>query len=425
MNIIHITVTCEGGAGKAALRLHEGLRASGITSNMLILYGSHKEARPDTVKFSQRRNIFGRCHNRFRSGFIKRELNKYRQTISSDKGIFSDDRSAYDIGSHPLIKDADIITLHWVAGMIDIKKFFSLLRKPVVWSLSDMNPFTGGCHYSDGCRGYERGCGFCPNLGSKNPCDLSRRIFIRKQSSYKGRDMHIVSPSRYFVNYIKRSLLFRDMPHDVIPIGISDTTFVRRDKYHSRQLLSLPQDKFIILFGCQYRAKVKGFERLIEALKIVQEKTDISKIVLALFGNHGYCNDRELKVKVCDLGRINDEGTLSYVYSSSDVLVMPSLEESFGLMCLEAMACGVPVVGSEVGAMPELIVPYETGFLTEAGSAEDLAQKIELMLSDPSACQSMGENARKRIEKSHTIGIEARRYIDLYRSILKNRDKNL
>ena len=420
MKILHITNTIAGGAGKAALRLHRGLRSIGVASKMLVLHGQNIDQEDEITIFNQNRNIFGQSFNKARQILTEFDLNKYKHRNAGlgTLEVFTDDRSIYKISGHPLVKEADIITLHWIAEMVDYNEFFSHVHKPIVWSLSDMNPVTGGCHYSGSCVKYESGCGSCPQLCSNDPYDLSRRIFLRKAKAYKGHDISIVSPSNWFAERIKRNLLFRHMNLEVIPIGVPITVFIPRDKKFSRRLLMLPQDKMIILFGSQDESRRKGLHCLTKALKLLQHTTYASKVALALCGHHGHITAEDIKIPIYDLGYIHGETLISCAYSAADLFVMPSAEESFGQMCLEAMACGTPVIGSNVGGILDLIIPGETGLLTYPEDAEELAQKIAWMVNSPQNCFTMGQNARKHIETSFTVSIEAERYLNLYGRIL-------
>ena len=114
-----------------------------------------------------------------------------------------------------------------------------------------MNPFTGGCHYSGNCEKYKSSCGSCPQLGSSIGNDLSLRIFKRKTKAFKNTNLNIVTPSRWLADCVKNSQLLRRFKVSVIPNGLSESIFSQRDKRFSRNLLNLPQDKILILFGAQ------------------------------------------------------------------------------------------------------------------------------------------------------------------------------
>jgi len=420
MNVLNIATKCDGGgAGKATIRLHEALKSIGVSSKMLVLYKPDWITQEGIFQLKNKFNLACRLKVGFLSKFARYGLIDFEKKDSDDSYFFSNDRSIYKVSSDPLITEADIVTLRWISGMVDYADFFSNVNKPIVWRLSDMNPMTGGCHLPGTCDKYRTGCGACPQLGSTNPNDLSRRVYKRKEKYYKGHRIYIVSPSRSFAEFIKQSRLFNGMYLEVIPSGISTTSFTPRDRTFSRSLLGLPQDKIIVLFGSAYKSKQKGFKYLVEALRFLRTKNDMSKIVLALCGDIANEDTKDLGIPFINLGYITDETLMSCVYSAADLFVMPSLEESFGQMCLEALSCATTVIGFNVGGLPEMIIPGETGLLAQTGDIRDLAHKIAWVIENPEKCLAIRNNARKHIEKKYSLETEARLYLALYKRILK------
>lgn len=418
MKILHICTQDTGGAGKAVLRLHLGSKSIGLKSKMLVL--CHTLTDSDVVEFTRNNNIFFRIWNKLRHGWISKEFNVYKDTRPEGVDAFTNDRTIYSIGKHPLVKEAEIIHLHWIAEMLDYIEFFSsIINKPIVWTLHDMNPFTGGCHFAGACKKYETGCGSCPQLGSKNESDLSRRIWKRKQKAYEGHYIHIVTPSSWLADCAKKSLLFKDFKIEIIPYGLSTSVFKARDRHFCRELLNLPQDKTLIIFGAAYRIKRKGLEYLIQALKLLKDKTDTSGVALVIFGN---CTDDSLKdigFPVYSLGYIDDESLLSCCYSAADLFVVPSLEDNFPNTILESFACGIPIVGFDVGGILEMIKTKEIGLLAKVGDVKELSEHIIWMINHPDERQQMGLNARRLAEQEYTTELQAKRYLKLYESISK------
>ena len=156
------------GAGTAALRLHLGLKSIGAQSKMLV--ENRKSQDDDVVELEKSNpNIFKKIENRVRRKILTLEESAYNHIKPAGQDLFSNNKTLYKIGEHPLVKEADIINLHWIAWMIDYNEFFPKVRnKPMVWTLHDSNPFTGGCHVPGDCVKYQTGCGRCPQLGSES-----------------------------------------------------------------------------------------------------------------------------------------------------------------------------------------------------------------------------------------------------------------
>ncbi len=419
MKILQICTTDSGGAGTAALRLHLGLKSLGVQSKILVM--DKQSTDEDVVRFDN--TPFSYIKNKLCNRLISFELNIYKNNYAQDYDLFSDDRTIYDISKHSLIKEADIINLRWVAHMVNYTEFFPrIVNKPTVWRLSDMNPITGGCHYSNGCINYQTGCGSCPQLGSKNTNDLSRRILKRKQKAYRKHSYHIVAPSNWLKDCIQKSLLFEGCDVDVIPNGVPTDIFRRRNRPFSRDLLNLPQDKTLILFGACYLTERKGFKYLLGALKLLKKKIDTSRIAVVTFGPQQEITafHKDTKVPVYQLGYICIEKLLSHVYSSADMSVAPSTEDSSPNIVLESMACEIPVIGFDgASGLKDIVISNKTGLLAELKSTKNLADKIEYMVTHPEEREAMGENARKTVEQSYTLETQARSYRALYEAMLK------
>ena len=417
MKILHICNWDYHGAGKVALRLHLGLKSIGVESKMLV--SKRRSQDKDVVQLDS--PILRRINNEIRNRLVLSKFN------SRPKGLdlFTDCNSSYVISEHPLVQEADIINLHWIGRMVNYKEFFpNTANKPVIWTLPDMNSFTGGCHYSASCIKYETGCGSCPQLGSKDPDDLSRKIWQKKKKAYRGHNIHIVTPCKWLFDCARKSALLREFKISVIPGSIPSSVFTKQERGHSRKLLNLPQDKTLILFGAVYPIERKGLKYLLQALELLKGKIDTSNIALVIFGNFADILLKDIGIPVHPLGYIHDEPLLSCAYSAADMFVMPSLEEVFGQTCLESMACGTPVIGTNTGGTPDIIKPNKTGLLVEVRNAEDLTQKIEWMINHPKEREEMGENCRRLVEEEYTLEIQARRYLALYESILSDKLTN-
>lgn len=307
--------------------------------------------------------------------------------------------------------------------MVNYGKFFpSVKGKSIVWTLHDMNPFTGGCHYSADCERYQSGCGACPQLGSTKKGDLSRQIFERKKRAYSKHKPSIVTPSKWMAERANQSLLFSEYNVVAIPNGASIQIFAVRDKSKSREALSLPQDKTLILFGAaDLSDERKGMKYLVEALKQLASEDALGNCALVVFGKPSENFLNEVGVPFYSLGQIDDEVTLSEIYSAADIFVIPSAEDNFPNTILESFACGTPAVGFDVGGIPELIRPNETGLLADKGDVRQLSERIEWMINHPEERETMGDSARKLIEKECSPEVQSGRYLSLYESILKNK----
>lgn len=417
MKIVHLSAIGQGGAARAALRLHAGLRKLGHDSLFFV-----KDAAGDedgTLIFNPGTNLFARALRMVRRKRIESDFAPYRHQRAVGQELFSDDRSALCSEVRSQLPPCDVIHLHWVAGFIDYSDFLSTVPRqtPVVWTLHDMNPFTGGCHYDEGCGKFAAACGACPQLGSADDADLSRRSWKRRHEALSkvppGR-LHIVADSRWLAAQAKSSSLFAGFPVTSIHYSLEVDKFAPRDRLAARSVLGIPGDARVVLFVADHvTIRRKGFAVLVEALRNMPGSSD--PFLLSM--GHG-----TLPISVpfphLHLGHVSGDRFLSIVYSSADVFVIPSLQEAFGQVALESMACGTPVVGSDAGGIPEVVRDGLTGLLARAGDSLSLRDSILRLLNDASLRSSLASNCREIAVKEYALEIQAKNYVDLYSSIL-------
>lgn len=417
MRIVHVS-TCDvrGGAARAAYRLHTGLGRLGHDSRMFVLVRESDDA--SVVAFLPPVDFRSRVRRRFLRARIAADFAPYRRTRPSRLELFSDDRAPGGAGVVAAMPAADVVTLHWVAGFVDYQAFFAAVpaRTPVVWRLTDMTPFTGGCHYDQGCGRFTEGCGACPQLGSTAPNDLSRRVWRRKAralAACPADRLHVVAPSAWMAEQVKRSPLLGGFPLSVIPNGVDTREFAPRDRATARDVLGVPRTARVVLFAADpVHQPRKGLARLVEALAGLADRRDL---LLVTVGS-GAPALGATAVPHRHLGRV-EYRWLSLVYSAADVFVIPSLQDNLPGTVLEAMACGTPVVGFAVGGIPEMVRHDATGLVVEPPRAAPLGAAIETLLADPERRRRMAEAGRRVVESEYSVEQQARRYSDLYGSL--------
>lgn len=395
-------------------RLHKGLIEEKIESTIFCFEATSDDN--SVVKFRYPGSIISRLKRQIRNKKTYKEFKNYSRDSGSSE-LFTSDRTPYRQELIEQLPEADIYHLHWISRFVDIPTFFEQVQRPAVWTFHDMNPFTGGCHYDEGCGKYETGCGICPQIGSDSENDLSKTIFNRKKeaiATVPSNKFRAVADSYWIAEEAQKSSIFEGKKVDTIHYGLDHELFKPLDKKSIRTLLEIPENRPVILFGAPgLRNKRKGFRELSEALNNL--KAFVPDIFLLTFGNGELPSD--LNINYLHLGNISNDRYLSMVYNAADVFVIPSLQEAFGQTCLEAMACGVPCAGFNTGGIPDMIIPGETGFLADPGSPESLAEAISQTLKQK---EELGMNARARVEGSFTLRHQAEAYINVYNELLKD-----
>jgi glycosyltransferase involved in cell wall biosynthesis len=313
-----------------------------------------------------------------------------------------------------------VINLHWInAGYLQVETI-AKFNKPLVWTLHDMWAFTGGCHYSQDCDRYTASCGACPQLHSSKDWDLSRWVWQRKAKAWRNLNLTIVTPSSWLAKCARSSSLFQEQRVEVIPYGLDTEKYKPLNRQVARELLNLPQDKQLVLFGALSATgdQRKGFHLLQPALQDLSKSGWQDRLELVIFGSSEPANPPELGFKAHYLGTLNDDISLALVYSAADVFVAPSVQDNLANTVLEAIACGTPCVAFNIGGMPDMIEHQKNGYLAQAYKTEDLAQGIAWVLENNERHGKLGARAREKAQQEFTLEIQARRYLSLFTEIL-------
>jgi glycosyltransferase involved in cell wall biosynthesis len=406
-----------GGAAKSAYRLHTGLRLIGHDSRMLV---QQKELKDETLICFQPPLAPA---TRLRRVFRRYALRNQRRPISSRPGgatYFTDDRSENGADILGQIPRSDVLNLHWIAGFFDYRDFFPHVPAglPVVWTLHDMNPFTGGCHYDEGCGRYVEHCGRCPQLASSDDNDLSARIWKRKKMAFASlgaQMLHLVAPSHWLAEEVRRSSLFSCHPITVIPNGLDTERFKPRDRRLAREILGIPLESRVVLFLAESASeKRKGLGLLLEALRGLENDSDL----LFLGVGSGFTSDMVTQPSMLT-GNIADERILSMIFSAADLFVLPSLEDNLPNTAIEALACGIPTVAFAIGGLPDIVQQGKTGILVPKGDISALMAGIMALLNDPDRRASMAEASRRAAVQEHSLAVQARRYEAVYKQLIE------
>jgi D-inositol-3-phosphate glycosyltransferase len=219
----------------------------------------------------------------------------------------------------------------------------------------------------------------------------------------------------------------------VIPPGVDVSHFYPIPADEAKMYVGLkPEDRMVLYVG--RIEPLKGLDTLIQAMSSL-ELSDHDRVHLAIIGGDPAASPREMSAemarlqKLCDdlsvgqtvvfLGK-RDQDKLPYYYSAAELVVMPSHYESFGMVALEAMACGTPVIASEVGGLAYLVKDGETGFTIPDQEPDMLCEKISWLLNDRELHATMSQQA---VEYAQDYAWEkiARQIVDVYKGLITSR----
>ena len=310
------------------------------------------------------------------------------------------------------IQAADIIHLHWVTGGMLSSRYLQQIiasNKVLVWTFHDMHPFTGVCHYSDGCNKYTNECGKCKQICSNKENDYATKVQREKRIVLQDSDLIGVGCSSWITECAKISAIMKNKKLYTIHNCIDTMIFQPYPMNKSRETLEIKCEKRIIAFGAMDTTDSrKGYEYL----KAVLERLDKNKYSCLFFGTGEGAEGFESY----SMGFVSSEETMAMIYSAADIFIAPSLEENLANTVLEALACGTPVVAFDIGGMPDLIEHKKNGYLAKPYEVLDLIEGIDFCCENR---QELSEYARKKVESEFNEVKIGKDYFELYKSALR------
>jgi len=403
-----------GGAAVAANRLMKALINNGIKAKTLVLNKQTDDKNVISIQSSFLKRKFALLnffwerwiifiHNRFS------RKNLFRVSIAN---------TGFDLSKHPLVKEADIIHLHWVnQGFLSLSGLEKLLKmgKPVFWTMHDMWACTGICHHARECNNYQTHCHDCFYFNNPGRRDLSFQCFNEKKIIYQSRKIIFITCSQWLKTNAEKSALLSGQKIFSIPNPIDTSLFKPMNKGFCRKKLNLPNDKKLILFGTvKISDERKGIHYLIKAVEFLSQQPEASNIELVIFGKTNSNLLDIFTLKVNYLNYLSNEEDIIALYNAVDVYVTPSLEENLPNTIMESMSCGTPCVGFNIGGIPEMIDHQQNGYVAEYMNAQDMANGIHWVLNKTDYSE-LSNNARKKAENGYSEEIVVKQYIDTYK----------
>ncbi|MDC8006288.1 glycosyltransferase [Aureisphaera galaxeae] len=409
MKVVQVTTSSRGGAGIAALRLHKALQGIGIASAFLsrdlsidfngnVVQDSFFDYRKPSfwVKIQWKLKLLISPSKQER---VQREIDKVKGQLTYE--MLSLPFSKKELETHPYLQEADLVNLHMVTGILDYKRFFSLFKKPVVWTLHDMNPFMGLFHYQ----------------GDKERNTIIQQLDMEMLHSKKKAISQCVkgalaSPSQWLLEEAEVSKVFDHFSErKTIPNSI-DLSVFHPEVNTLRKTLNIGPDEKVLLFAAgALHIDRKGFALLKEAL------STISFPLTLLTMGKGEVEIPNEAVKVIPLGFKSEPQEIVACYVTADACILPSKEDNLPNIMLEALATGTPVVGYAIGGLKEHIEEGKNGVLAKEVSAKALKEAIEAFFEMSHSFQK--ETIRTYAEVHFDSKIQAEAYRALYTKVLE------
>ncbi len=418
MKILHISTFDKGGAAKAAIRTHTSLLDCNIESNILFLFAQNADSIKNSFVYKNKEikpSLTNRILNKLKliQGKSQQEKNhKLLENKVEGYEMFSFATSDYDFTHLPVYKDADIIHLHWVANFLDYR-FFKQNKKPIVWTLHDMNPFTGGCHYSMECYKYKKKCSECIQLSGTIDTNNAYYNLKFKKKMLPTKHIEIVTPSNWLALHSQKSNLFKKYSHTTIPNTLDLTIYTRLNKDDCRQKLNLPLNVPILLFVSEnIQNHRKGFAHLINSIGDLQ----IPNLQLACVGK--FPENIDFMENLHFLGEIHDERMMAIAYNAADVFILPSEEDNLPNVILESLCTGTPVIAFPNSGAKEIIQNGINGMITDEISSNSLSNAISTFFLSKEKYNNINISTEAHVRFSREKHNNA--YLNIYKKLVNS-----
>lgn len=320
-------------------------------------------------------------------------------------------------------KKVDIVQLHNLHGhYFDLRSVSELSHQvPVMITMHDAWLLSGNCAHSFACEKWKTGCGTCPDIHIYPGLmrDTTALNWRRKKGIFTHSKIYLASPSQWLLDKAMQSLLAPAVIEArVIPNGIDLAIFKPSHQMGAREQLGIPLDAKVIVFAANgiKRNIFKDYATIQSAIEVLSKSTTTPMIVIAL-GEAGV-TEQLGHVQIRYVPPVSNRELVATYYQSADVYVHASHADTFPTSIIEAMACGIPVVATAVGGIPEQVVDGQTGILVAPGDSIAMASEIEIILANPALQKQMGDTGAQIAKAKYSQELQAKRYLDWYQEIL-------
>ena len=443
---------CRGGAGQIAWDLHRRLMLDGYDSSMVVGKKFSDDLRvhvvpgnAETVRWiSFFETLANRAAETPNRSWLSGKMEAVCRWIAQPRRQWDVERGIEDFNFHgsrvllsTLMPFTDLYHLHNLHGDFFDLRVLPMLsrRRPVIITMHDAWLISGHCAHSLGCDKWQYGCGDCPYLWIYYPIarDASRYNWNRKRSILMKTRFIVVTPSRWLMEKVNRSFMAQvALETHVIHNGVDLEVFLPADKMAARRTLHLPPDAFVMIsIGGNLRRTIwKDWKTSKQAYEILRKKYPNRNIMYLVVGQaEEGIEEKDPHVKFVPY--VFDRKEVATFFSAADVYIHAARAETFPNSILEAMACGLPCIGTAVGGIPEQIrsliegsagdtqwkacdVPEAVGILVPPEDPEALSNAVAVLLEDEEIRLRLGENAVRHVRNNFDVVIQYKAYKCLY-----------
>jgi len=293
--------------------------------------------------------------------------------------------------------------------------FYSAL-KPCVITLHDAFFTTGHCVHSFDCLKWKNSCHDCKKLDImlQRKTDTSALEYKIKKDVIQNSQISAIVASDYMENLVKQSPIWEGKKIYKVPFGINQEIFKPAiDKNLAKKRLGIDSNSIVLMFRSS-KNEFKGLHLIKKALDNL--KTD-KKIHLITVEKKGLLKEFKHRFKIHEYNWVYDDKKLAELYQATDLFLMPSEQEAFGLMAIEAMSCGVPVISIKGTSLESVTNSPECGLCCEK---EEFVNELNRLIANENELKIRAEKSLKFAKENYNKEIYVKRMIEVYKDVIKN-----
>lgn len=422
MKILQVnTYDLGGGAAAVGRGLHVNYRRMGEDARLAVgrMYGSD----PDTFQLDPfpeaelSKSLLSRTERARRLAHRAFRADTYRNAWRRSRGR---DVLHYRATWRILDEEPDVVQCHNLHGhYFDLKALPKMGEQAsMVLTLHDCWLLGGHCAHSFGCERWRTGCGNCPDIRAQIPIirDGSATNQAERREVFSRFDYRVATPCRWLMDKVEGSLLGNRMLEGrVIPNGVDLSIFKPGSRPEARARLGLDQDSRIVLHAGAYARTSPWRDYGLMERALEELDRDVTLLCVGEAGEP----IRRGRLEVQFVPPVSDRERMADLYRAADVYVHPAVQDTFPTTVLEAMACGVPVVATSVGGIPEQVDDGRTGYLVPSGDAATTRDRLSELLENEGLRQRMGAQAAEVASERFDAVKQAKAYVDWFQEITR------
>jgi len=410
MRILHVNFSDVGGTGIAARRSHLALLSAGVDSKMLVAKKSLQISELYELRFSMLRRLWRGVQLKYES-WLKSKANRLDSSLRHTNRL-----PGFVVPEINRFKP-DVVHLHWVnAGMMSVKEM-QRINCPVVWTLHDLWPITGSCHYAGSLMTAEMADQYPTQFEDIDTTGYSSEHGSHYRQALGDKPNGLIVLCQNFEHTVGYASWLEGRVCVRIPNCLNHEIFRSVDLQEKREVrvnLKLPNDKILLLYvAASIHARRKGMDLLLDSLELMNEDTRRRCTLVIVGGNL----EKEVVAGIpcIALGGISEEKIMASVYQACDVFICPSREDNFPNTVAESSSCGLPVVAFRTGGLPDMIDHGDTGYLAEPFSIHDFGAGVNAAVTN---CSEWSLKAAEKAQKLYDAKRHATVLSEFYERVI-------